>query len=182
MSSSMSLPGLHSPAAGFEAPFDLLEACHERVHRSLALLGRLVDHVGEKGHDVMTRSAAADVLRYFDIAAPLHHEDEELHVFPPLLARDDPALRVAVERLRADHRAMSEAWRDLRAVLLHWRDAPEPTPLDAVARELATRFVDLYGPHIALEESLAYPAVRDALDAATLAAMGQEMQARRRTG
>ena len=42
MSSSMSLPGLHSPAAGFEAPFDLLEACHERVHRSLALLGRLI--------------------------------------------------------------------------------------------------------------------------------------------
>ena len=35
------LPGLHAPAAGFDAPFALLDACHERVRRSLALLERL---------------------------------------------------------------------------------------------------------------------------------------------
>jgi len=28
---SRALPGFSTPAVGFEAPFDMLEACHERV-------------------------------------------------------------------------------------------------------------------------------------------------------
>ena len=68
--SSVSLPGFASPGVGFEQPFEMLEACHERVQRSLALLQRLVDHVDRNGHDADSRSAARDVLRYFDIAGP----------------------------------------------------------------------------------------------------------------
>lgn len=30
-----------SPVAGFEQPFDLMEACHERLQRTLGLLARL---------------------------------------------------------------------------------------------------------------------------------------------
>lgn len=84
-----SFQGFNAPAVGFEAPFDMLEACHERVRRSLALLNRLVTWVDEHGHDDMSRSAASDVLRYFNLAAPLHHQDEELHVFPLLSCGDD---------------------------------------------------------------------------------------------
>ncbi|RYY71287.1 MAG: hemerythrin domain-containing protein, partial [Comamonadaceae bacterium] len=96
MTSRTALPGLRSPGVGFEQPFEMLEACHERVQRSLQLLARLCAHVRSQGGDDSAREAARDVLRYFDIAAPLHHEDEELHVFPPLLAhaaahRDDAA-------------------------------------------------------------------------------------------
>ena len=87
--SSVSLPGFASPGVGFEQPFEMLEACHERVQRSLALLQRLVDHVDRNGHDADSRSAARDVLRYFDIAGPHHHEDEERHVFPPLQQHAD---------------------------------------------------------------------------------------------
>ena len=43
-------PGFDSPAVGFEQPFEMLLACHERVRRSLSLLGRLVSRVGERGH------------------------------------------------------------------------------------------------------------------------------------
>jgi hypothetical protein len=75
---------------GFEQPFAMLEACHERVQRTLALLARLRVHVREQGADENARQAARDVLRYFDMAAPLHHEDEELHVFPLLLAHGAP--------------------------------------------------------------------------------------------
>ena len=36
--SQITLPGHRAPGAGFEAPFEMLDACHERVHRMLALL------------------------------------------------------------------------------------------------------------------------------------------------
>ena len=116
------LPGFEAPAVGFEQPFEMLRACHERVQRSLDLLRRLIDYVGTHGHDRSTRSAAADVLRYFDIAAPLHHEDEELHVFPVLAGSADAALREAIAALRDDHVRMAERWTRARGVLLGWRE------------------------------------------------------------
>ena len=99
-------------AAGFDQPFELLRGCHARITRMDALLLRLIDHVAlketqgrpkfpcsprgagrradpggaQEGTDAQAQQAADKVLRYFDVAAPLHHEDEELHVFPLLRA------------------------------------------------------------------------------------------------
>ena len=88
-----------SPAAGFEQPFEMLVACHERVHRMLALLGRLREHLHGHGPDTQAQQAARDVMRYFDQAAPLHHQDEELHVFPPLLAYCSMRLPSGLKRM-----------------------------------------------------------------------------------
>ena len=35
-----SVPGHRSPSVGYEEPFEMLDACHERVQRMLSLLGR----------------------------------------------------------------------------------------------------------------------------------------------
>ncbi|MCB1958559.1 MAG: hemerythrin domain-containing protein, partial [Rhodocyclaceae bacterium] len=78
----MSTPLMPTPGAGFDQPFELLSACHDRVQRSLDLLRRLQDHLAIHGADGQAQDAARDVLRYFDIAAPLHHDDEERHIFP----------------------------------------------------------------------------------------------------
>jgi hemerythrin-like domain-containing protein len=167
---------------GFEQPFEMLTACHERVRRSLDLLRRVRQHIAQHGHDADSRSATGDVMRYFDIAAPLHHEDEELHLFPALRAYPDEQVRAAVARLEDEHRRMHAAWVRLRALLLRWRDdvaATLPTPQEDV---LIDAFTALYPPHIDLEETLAYPAAQAALDAATQARMGGEMAARRRAG
>ena len=80
-----------TPSAGFDQPFEMLSACHERVQRSLALLQRLQDHLASHGADPQARDAARDVMRYFDIAAPAHHEDEERHVLPVLRAQGEDA-------------------------------------------------------------------------------------------
>ncbi|MDO5623485.1 MAG: hemerythrin domain-containing protein [Pseudomonadota bacterium] len=173
------LPGFHSPAASFAQPFDMLEACHERVQRSLNLLERIVAHVDAHGHDAPSRSAAADVLRYFDIAGPHHHEDEERHVFPPLQAHADERVRAAVAELQADHVAMHALWQRLRQVLLVWRDAAAPAPISTAERALVQAFAAVYARHIPLEESVVYPAVRALLDEAALQAIGREMAARR---
>jgi len=150
------------------------------VQRSLDLLGRLADYMGNQGHDAQTRSAAADVLRYFDLAAPLHHQDEEQHVFPLLLAQGDVALRATVQRLQADHRQMEALWAGVREALLRWREPGCQETVAADTMEAITRFRGLYAGHIDAEEGLVFPAARAAMSAAALSAMGAEMQARRR--
>ena len=48
-------------------------------------LRRLVPHVAAHGVDRAASEAAQAVLRYFDLAAPDHHADEEQDLFPALL-------------------------------------------------------------------------------------------------
>ncbi len=176
-----SLPGFDSPAVGFDQPFEMLQACHDRVRRSLALLGRLLAYLSDHPHDAQSRSAARDVLRYFDLAAPLHHQDEELHIFPRLEGAADSALTDAVARLRADHVQMESLWAQLRRVLQSWTGEAVGTAPDEPARQLAAAFAGLYEQHLALEEALVFPAARGCIDEAGLTSMSRDM-ARRRTG
>jgi hemerythrin-like domain-containing protein len=176
------VPGFEAPAVGFEQPFEMLEACHQRVTRTLDLLRRLIGYIDTHGHDGTSRSAAADVLRYFDIAAPLHHQDEELHVFPALDHSPEAGLREAVALLRGDHARMSERWAALRGTLLQWRDRPDAPLIDDATRQQASDFIGQYAAHIATEEGRVYPAARSGFDAAGLARIGAEMQGRRRGG
>lgn len=177
--SSSPLPLHRSPSAGFDEPFEMLQACHERVQRMNALLLRLARHLPEHGADADARQAATDVLRYFEQAGPAHHEDEERHLFPALLARGDAAAAVVVQRLQADHSAMHDRWQQVRADLQevaqgHW---PPADPQTALLRWQA--HADHYAAHIELEEQQAYPAAQALLDAPAQAAMGQEMAQRR---
>lgn len=172
---STTFPGMPSPAAGFDQPFEMLAGCHERVQRTLDLLGRLVEHVQQHGADAPARSAARDVLRYFDLAAPQHHQDEERHLVPVLQASGDARLLAAAERLLADHRNIEACWERLRSALTSL-EAGLYRP--ALAPEAQT-FIDLHKPHIVLEDGLAFPAVRDLLSAAQIEAMGADMAQRR---
>ncbi len=178
----VSLPGHRAPDAGFEQPFDMLSACHERVERMLALLQRLTVHLEATGWDASAAQAAADVARYFDQAAPLHHEDEERHVFPLLLASpDDSGLHAVVCRLQQDHRDMQTLWALARPVLQRIHQ-PGDTPWQALTpnEQLAlTRFSGLYAAHLEAEDHRVYPAARALLTAAQQQAMATDMMARR---
>lgn len=178
-STSGSLPGFTALAVGLDQPMEMLLACHDRVRRSLDLLQRLLEHVTRKGHDRQSRDAAADVLRYFDLAASLHHEDEELHLFPLLLREGDADEVALVHRLQDDHRRMTALWQRLREDLLDWRDAVAPSPPDAgLARRIAD-FRALYDAHLVPEEGRLFTAGRRLLDAAAVAAMSEDMRRRR---
>lgn len=172
-------PLLPTPGAGFDQPFELLGACHERVQRSLDLLHRLQTHLAAHGADAQARDAARDVMRYFDIAAPLHHEDEERHVFPALLAADAARHGALVARLQDEHRRMAAAWPAARAALQAVADGSWSSADTDAAAAAWRRFADLYGPHIEAEEALAYPAAQARLSAEGAAVMGAEMAARR---
>jgi hemerythrin-like domain-containing protein len=164
------------PAAGFDAPFEMLAACHERVERSLGLLERIAAHLPVHGADAQARAAALDVLRYFDVAAPHHHEDEERHVLPALRATGHGAL---ADRIAADHLQMYEAWAALRLDLQAVAGGESAAATTETGRQRWRDFAALYRRHIELEEHAAFPSAQAALDAAAQLAMGDEMARRR---
>lgn len=181
MPAASSLPGLHSPAAGFDEPFEVLGACHDRVRRSLALLQRLVEHVARHGADAQARDAARDVARYFNLAAPAHHEDEERHVLPLLRASADARLQEAAQRMLDDHERIRATWQALEPALqaLHQRGELAPTLAEA-----AQAFVQAHAGHLELEDGLAFPGARALQEtapdaAAQRLAMGRDMAQRR---
>jgi hemerythrin-like domain-containing protein len=167
-----------APGASFDQPFGMLEACHERLHRTLALLQRLREHLATHGADAQAQQAAVDVMRYFDQAAPQHHQDEELHVFPPLLAAGDPAVVRVVRQLQAEHLEMESTWERARAMLVQIAEG-RLSALNASENAAINAFASLYANHIAAEEQVAYPAARASMDEQALAVMGDDMRRRR---
>jgi hypothetical protein len=84
----MTPPVLHAPpAAGFDHPLEMLEACHERIRRTCALIVRLAGHIAIRGVDQEAREAARSAIRYFDMAGEDHHRDEEQDLFAALFHR-----------------------------------------------------------------------------------------------
>ena len=164
-------------AAGFDDPASLLHACHERVQERCRLLQRLLQHVAAQGADTQAQEAAANILRYFDLAAPHHHEDEERHVFPRLLASNDPELVQCVRTLQQQHHEMAANWQQLRPLLLAVQQGQAPDLTAHTA--LIDRFVALYETHIALEEGLAFPAGFAGMPSEQRTQMGEEMASRR---
>lgn len=167
-----------SPDAGFDAPIEMWLACHERVRRFAALITRLEAHVSRHGADEEAQRSAASIRRYFNEAAPRHHEDEEIDLFPLLRQRsgtaEQPALD-ALERIEVEHLAMAGNWRRLDTPLARI-SAGEPAPLDP---ELIAAFASGYDRHIDLEEQVVLPALRRRLSASDWSSVGRSMAERR---
>lgn len=143
----MSASSLLGPAApDFNDPLGLLRACHERILKQLATLLAMAERVAASGVDSEVRTAAAGVHRYFSTAGRHHHADEEQEIFPRL-ARQNLRLADLVHRLRRDHEAMDELWRQLEPLLARPATITDP----AAFGELVARFSEVYRHHIALE-------------------------------
>jgi hemerythrin-like domain-containing protein len=166
------------PSAGYDEPMEMLVACHARVTQRVDLLERLGEHLASRpGVDTPAREAASDLLRYFDLAAPLHHEDEERHVLPRL--ERDGRMQLA-ERLRTDHVAFRETWGAIHDELTRLVAGGDDLN-DGLAerRERWHAVAQAYRAHIALEEAEAFPVVDAALDRPARLHMGVEMARRR---
>lgn len=160
-------------APGFDHPIELLLSCHDKVRRFAGLSLRLDLHLARHGADEEAATAARNVLRYFDQAAPLHHADEEEDLFPALRRLGDPALDAAMAALEAEHGELEQLWRAVRP----WLEAAAQQGLPVRPAELDD-FARRYPIHAQREESDIYPAARR-LHPATLAAIGRTMRQRR---
>ena len=167
----------HAPS--LDEPLDMLHACHERIEAQLRTLERLIDYLPEHGVDDQVRGAITNVLRYFDQAAPNHHEDEEHDLFPRLLANapsdEATSVKSLIDALLADHQAMAEALAVVRTSLIELSTA-QRWSVDATAiRHLA----DCYRCHIAREEGTLLPLAKRLLTAEDVTELSRAMTARR---
>ena len=166
-------------APSLDEPLEMLEACHERIEAQLQTLERLLDWLPAHGADEQARQAARNVVRYFASAGPNHHEDEEVDLFPKLLARagaDEAAgVRALVEELLDDHARMAAAVAVVREQLVPLAEGASAA-LDAGA---VARVASVYRRHIGKENGRLLPLSRRLLTPEDVAAMSQAMTARR---
>jgi hemerythrin-like domain-containing protein len=176
----VNLPGFQSPAVGYDEPFEMLIVCHERVQRMLDLLDRARMHALTKGCDANLNSAFTDVMRYFDLAAPQHHLDEELHVFPIVLAKGNQSQKELVALLIQDHETMAHLWQSVRSILSEVLQTPRDLPVFSHRdNALIDDFRNAYAKHISNEELSIYPASTEYMTQNDFASMSEEMKVRR---
>lgn len=165
---------LNPAAPDFSDPLGLLAACHQRILGFCELLQRLGPWIEANGIDADATDGARSVLRYFSTAAPLHHDDEELDLFPMLA--DEHSAGVLIDRLCEEHRELEQRWANLALQLeglLNGR-------YDREAFEAAvTPFGAGYRRHIRDEEELLLKVAKNRLSRTQLRGLGESMAARR---
>ena len=168
-----------STAGGFDEPLELWLACHERVQRFCNLLGRLKEHVEKHGADAEAAESATSIRRYFNEAAPRHHEDEEVDMFPRLRERldseRDKTVLDVLDQVEADHLEMAGLWKRLDAALAEVSRGRNV----ALEQPLIDRFATMYRHHIDAEERVVLPALKKALNRNDWQAVGRSMAERR---
>ena len=170
---------LPDSAPGFDQPIAVLKHCHDRIRKQLATLEKLVPHLATHGADEQAQQAAAAVLKYFDKAAHLHHEDEEQDLIPMLqvTARGEDAdlLAQLAPGILDEHRQMDAMWQGLHEQLRAIADGSAALLRESDVR----RFADTYSAHMEREESHIAPMAKRIFSAAQMAQLGQAMQLRR---
>lgn len=151
------------PPAGDADPVGILLDCHEHIERSLSLLQALRRCLERDGPGATTVEAAQQLAAFFEHVDPLHHDDEELHVFGPLLRAQalEDTVRRGIATLRAEHALMRAQWPTMRSLLQRWGQAPGAGWSGVTDDEQGQvrRFLALYQGHIQLEERVVYPAL-----------------------
>jgi pyridoxamine 5'-phosphate oxidase len=170
---------LADPAPDFDQPVAVLKHCHGRIRKQLATLEKLLAHLPEHGADEQARQAATAILKYFDKAAHLHHEDEEQDLLPMLLAvakgEDAATLQALVPVILQEHKDMDAMWQDLHEQLTGIADG-SGTQLSA---SIVRRFVQSYHGHMEREEGIVAPMALRLFGPDQMARLGGAMRQRR---
>ncbi|MGZ8317837.1 MAG: pyridoxamine 5'-phosphate oxidase [Telluria sp.] len=170
---------LPDAAPGFDQPIAVLKHCHDRIRKQLSTLHKLLEHLPAHGADEQAMQAAANVIRYFDKAAHLHHQDEEENLVPMLLSvargEDADTLAALVPGILRDHDQMDALWQRL-----HEQLKPVSEGKSAALSEADVRaFTERYTAHMEREEGHIAPMAKRLFSAAQMAELGAAMQMRR---
>lgn len=165
----------NTAAPTFESPLEMLRACHGRIMAQCSTLYKLLQHLPANGCDAQARQAAQAILRYFDTAGQYHHQDEEMDLFPLLLATSSTDAHELVVRLLGEHHEMDAAWLRLRTRL---QDIAEGES-DRLEASVVDTFSTAYERHIAVENAQLLPISARLLSPQQLQDLGRKMAARR---
>ncbi len=171
-------PATVTPAGARLGLFTFLDREHQEIQQMLTGLHDVAESVDMDGLTPEVRRHARALLDWFNGHAREHHLDEELHVFPALLAHGDESTRALTNRLLQDHCWLEEDWLQIAPSLAAVADGFQWFDPD-VLRHATQVFIQLYLDHIVLEESVAYPQAHRHIPDGEAARMGQEMARRR---
>ncbi|QEY25019.1 hemerythrin domain-containing protein [Neisseria animalis] len=157
----------------FAEPIDMLYACHGKVRRFCSQIDMLPGYIAEHGCNEAVLQAVRQISQYFNVAAPLHHEDEEENFFP-LLLQYAPQAQAGVDELLHQHESLHANWSALYQEFQNLEADPQ-YPLQA---EVLKRFTDGYAVHLGIEEPL-FDMGKEFIPQEKLAEIGKIMAARR---
>ncbi|WP_439234899.1 hemerythrin domain-containing protein [Lonepinella koalarum] len=157
----------------WDQPIEMLYACHGRVKNFCRQLSLLPDYLAKNRVNQAVKNDVQQILNYFNIAAPLHHDDEEKDFFP-VVAKYDAKTQQTIDELERQHFILHDNWHKLSTQLSELIQDQR----DNIDAELITNFIAGYDVHIALEEPL-FALGKDCISDAELESMGKVMAARR---
>ncbi|MFC5551826.1 pyridoxamine 5'-phosphate oxidase [Massilia aerilata] len=178
---------LPDTAPDFDQPVAVLKHCHGRIRKQLATLEKLLAHLPlhraeDGGADQQARQAASAVLRYFEKAAHLHHDDEEQDLIPMLRAvargEDAATLQALAPVILQDHKDMDAMWQDLHEQLAAIADGSGAQLSGSTVQRFSQRYLN----HMEREESTMAPMALRLFDAQQMKQLGEAMRRRRGIG
>jgi hemerythrin-like domain-containing protein len=152
-------PLAQRPSSARLPEFEVLDQAHRAALLMLHNFKQLVVRLQDRGLDEAARDTAREVLAFFNGPGKHHHQEEETHVFPGLLASGDADMVAQVRRLQQDHGWLEEDWLELEPHVQAVADGYNGFDLPMLAAALPV-FEALYQEHIALEETQVYPAAK----------------------
>jgi hemerythrin-like domain-containing protein len=173
------------PEHGFDQPLGLLSDCHRRIENFLGMMIRVLARAagGATALGPEEREALEAALKYFDVAAPRHTQDEEESLFPRLRASKHPSADAALARmqaLEADHRRADAMHADVKELCRRWLDiGPLPAADSKRLGALLGELQQMYARHISLEDAELFPLAARVLNGDQLKEVGVEMARRR---
>lgn len=170
---------LFDNAPGFDQPLAVLKHCHDRIRKQLNTLDKLLQHLPEHGCDEQAMQAAKAVLRYFNEAAPLHHEDEEIDLLPTLqmtaTGEDATQLQEYLPLILQQHHQMGAQW----AILEQQLQAIANAKSALLSKADVEQFKEIYAGHMQIEETKIAPMAMRIFSEAQMKKLGAAMQQRR---
>lgn len=173
------------PDRDYSDPLGLLSDCHRRIEQ---FLGVLIEVTGQaRGAELNEdqRNGLEAALKYFREATPKHTSDEEESLFPRMLESSDERARSAISRLdelHSDHEKADTAHAEVEALGNQWISIGTLSSESIERlRALLEQLQSTYEKHIAVEDNEIFPLAGQILSSADIAAVGQEMAARRAT-
>lgn len=155
---------------------DALLECHERIRRFTELARELGVRSDLPASEV--RDTCERCVRYFTDALPLHVADEE-HSLVPRLAGLSPEVDGALATMEAQHREHQENLSRTVRALDGLRAAPSDSERRAELHAAASALSAEFTLHLAMEETVLFPAIRKHLPVATQDLIASEVRARR---
>jgi pyridoxamine 5'-phosphate oxidase len=170
---------LFASAPGFDQPLAVLKHCHDRIRKQLATLEKLSPHLQKHGADIEAQKAVLAILKYFQNAAPLHHDDEEVDLLPELQrtaqGADAELLAMILPTILQQHQQMAQQWRALESQLSKIAEGASAELDDSHV----AAFRALYQDHMQIEETQIAPMAMRLFNAGQMHKLGRAMQTRR---